>query len=86
MLRAEFIADMFGESPVNVTENIMKIIYCLSCVLLLSSCVYYSVQRDIDLGNNSKKSACDTGSRKAKEQCRAELKKLNEAIQTRKDK
>jgi len=61
----------------------MKITFCLFCVLLLSSCVYYGVQRDFEIGNKAKKSACDTGSKQQKSKCRADLKKLNEAIQTR---
>jgi len=62
----------------------MKIFYCLTCVLLLSSCVYYSVQRDFGIGKTNTSSACDSGSKKAKEKCRADLKKLNESIQTQK--
>jgi hypothetical protein len=62
----------------------MKIIYCLVCVMLLSSCVYYGVQRDFEIADNNKKLTCNTGSKKEKEQCRADLKKLNELIQARK--
>jgi hypothetical protein len=66
------------------TEKIMKIICCLVCILLLSSCVYYGVQRNFEIGNDSKKSACNTGSIKDKEKCRADLKRLNESIEAQK--
>jgi len=65
-------------------DKIMKIICGLVSVLLLSSCVYYGVQRDFDIGGNNKKSACDTGSKNAKEKCRADLIKLNKSIQATK--
>lgn len=64
----------------------MRIISCLVCVLLLSSCVYYSVKRDFGIDNKRTKPACNTGSKKEKEKCRADLIKLNESIQTRKNK
>jgi len=63
----------------------MKIIYCLVCALLLSSCVYYGLQRDFDNGSNTTKSACDTGSKRDKEKCRADLRAVNKSIQAQKN-
>gem|GEM_PF-3094878 len=60
----------------------MKIIYVLLCPLLLSSCVYYGTSRDIDIGNKTQRTCID-GSTKENEQCRAQLRKLNEAIKNR---
>lgn len=57
----------------------MKIIYALICTLLLSSCVYYSVQRD--LGGDSTK-PCTQGSSKDNAKCKAQIKALNEEINT----
>ncbi|KGJ92432.1 hypothetical protein [Thalassotalea sp. ND16A] len=62
----------------------MKIICCLVCAFLLSSCVYYGVEYEFDSANKSTTPACDTGSKKQKQKCRADLKKLNEAIQIQK--
>jgi len=53
---------------------------CLLCILLLSSCVYYGVQRDFEIGNKHVKSACNTGSHKARAKCRADMKRLNDEI------
>lgn len=63
----------------------MKIIYCLVCVLLLSSCVYYGIQRDFDIGRKTTKPACDTGSKRNKEKCRADLRAVNKSIQAQKN-
>ena len=64
----------------------MKVISCLVCTLLLSSCVYYDVQRNFEIGNDTQKTACNTGSIKDKEKCRAELKRLNESIKNQQSK
>jgi hypothetical protein len=65
-------------------EKIMKIISCLACTLLLSSCIHYGVQRNVEIGNNTQKSACNTGSMKDKEKCRDDLERLNESIKSQK--
>jgi len=59
----------------------VKIIYLLLCPLL-SSCVYYGTSHDIDIGNKTQR-ICVDGSTKENEQCRAKVKKLNEAIKNR---
>jgi hypothetical protein len=61
----------------------MRIICYFLCVFLLPSCVYYGVQRDFDVGDKSinKSNACETGSKKAKEKCRADLIKLKKLIE-----
>lgn len=58
----------------------MRVSCCLLCVFLLSSCVYYSAQRDFEIGNKHHKSVCDTGSKKEKSKCRADLRRLKEEI------
>ncbi|ALO34876.1 hypothetical protein CMT41_09215 [Colwellia sp. MT41] len=55
----------------------MKIIYPLLCLFLLSSCVYYGVQRDFG-GDPS--APCTNGSSKQNAQCKAELKAVNSEI------
>ena len=52
----------------------MKIIYPVLCVFLLSSCVYYGVQRDFG-GDPS--APCTKGSTKDNDRCKAEIKALN---------
>lgn len=60
----------------------MKIIYALSCIFLLSSCIHYEVQRD--LGGNSS-TACTQGSAKDNAKCKAEIKAINNEINKRND-
>ncbi|TWX65241.1 hypothetical protein ESZ36_18370 [Colwellia demingiae] len=55
----------------------MKHIYALLCTFLLSSCVYYSVQRD--LGGDSS-TPCSQGSSKDNAQCKAEIKAIKNEI------
>ena len=55
----------------------MKIIYALLCTFLLSSCVYYGVQRDFG-GDSS--APCTSGSSKQNAECKAEIKALNNEI------
>jgi hypothetical protein len=57
----------------------MKSICPMLCVLLLSSCVHYSVQRDFG-GNKS--DVCSSGSTKEKQKCKAELRSLNKSIES----
>jgi hypothetical protein len=64
----------------------MKIISCLACVFFLSSCIQHGVQRNVEIGNDTQKSLCNTGSMKDKEVCRAVLKRLNESIKSQKSK
>lgn len=64
----------------------MKIICCLVGVLLLSSCVYYGTEYDFDTANKNTKSACGTGTKKENDKCRAEIRKVNEAIHTQSNK
>lgn len=52
----------------------MKFIYAVACTFLLSSCVYYSVQRDFG-GDPS--APCTKGSTKDNDRCKAEIKALN---------
>jgi len=54
-------------------------LFALACSLLLSSCVYYSVQRD--LGGDPAK-PCTKGSTKQNEKCKAELKAINASIES----
>jgi len=67
-------------------EKTMKIISCLAGILFLSSCLHYGVQRNFEIGKDTQKSACNTGSMKDKEECRAVLKTLNESIKSQKSK
>ncbi len=55
----------------------MKIIFALAGTFLLSSCVYYSVQRDLG-GDPSV--PCTQGSAKNNAKCKAEIKALNAEI------
>ncbi len=55
----------------------MKIFTALICTFLLSSCVYYSVQRD--LGGDSS-TPCTKGSSQDNAKCKSELKRLNDEI------
>ena len=55
----------------------MNLIYALLCTLLLSSCVYYGVQRD--LGGDSS-TPCSQGSSKDNAECKAEIKAINSEI------
>ncbi|KGJ93801.1 lipoprotein [Colwellia psychrerythraea] len=55
----------------------MKYIFALACVLLLSSCVYYGVQRDFG-GDSS--APCTKGSSKDNKKCNAEIKALNNEL------
>ena len=55
----------------------MKIVFALSCVFLLSSCVYYSVQRDLG-GDPS--APCTQGSANQNAICKAEIKAINSEI------
>ncbi|PKH87559.1 hypothetical protein [Colwellia sp. Bg11-28] len=55
----------------------MKLIYALLCTFLLSSCVYYGVQRDFG-GDSS--APCTSGSSKQNAECKAEIKALNNEI------
>ncbi|PKI15971.1 hypothetical protein [Colwellia sp. 12G3] len=55
----------------------MKIIYTLICTLLLSSCVYYGVQRDL---GGSSSIACSQGSSKDNAKCKADIKAVNNEI------
>lgn len=55
----------------------MKLIYALACTLLLSSCVYYSVQRDFG-GDTS--APCTKGSSKDNAKCKAEIRALNNEL------
>ncbi|WP_019028098.1 hypothetical protein [Colwellia piezophila] len=57
----------------------MKIITALACSFLLSSCVYYSVQRDFG-GDPS--APCTKGSSKENAKCKAQIKALNKEIYT----
>jgi hypothetical protein len=57
----------------------MKLIYALLCTFLLSSCVYYGVQRDFG-GNSS--APCTSGSSKQNAECKAEIKAVNNEIGT----
>jgi len=58
----------------------MRIISGLFCILLLSSCVYYGVQRDFEIGSKQHKLVCDKGSNSEKKKCKADLKRLNDEI------
>ncbi|AAZ27517.1 hypothetical protein [Colwellia psychrerythraea] len=55
----------------------MKLIYALLCTFLLSSCVYYGVQRDFG-GDSS--APCTSGSSKQNAECKAEIRALNNEI------
>jgi len=55
----------------------MKLFTALICTFLLSSCVYYSVQRD--LGGDSS-TPCTKDSSQDNAKCKAELKRLNDEI------
>jgi len=55
----------------------MKFFIVLLCSFLLSSCVYYSVQRDLG-GDPS--TPCTKGSSHDNTKCKAELKRLNDEI------
>lgn len=55
----------------------MKLFFAFSCVFLLSSCVYYSVQRDLG-GDPS--APCTQGSAKQNAQCKAEIEAINSEI------
>jgi len=55
----------------------MKFICPILCLVLLSSCVHYGVQRDF---GGSKNSVCTSGSSKENQRCKKELKVLNESI------
>lgn len=55
----------------------MKLIYALLCTFLLSSCVYYGVQRDFG-GDSSE--PCTKGSSKKNAECKAEIKAINNEI------
>jgi len=54
-----------------------KLIYVLACSFLLSSCVYYSVQRDF---GGAPSDPCTKGSTKENTKCKAEIKALNAEI------
>jgi hypothetical protein len=58
----------------------MKSICSLLYVFLLSSCVHYSTTHEI---GNDPKSSCSSGSAKENKKCRAEIKKVNESIESR---
>lgn len=58
----------------------MKFIFALLCPFLLSSCVYYGVQRDLG-GNPSK--PCTKGTSKQNTQCKAEIKAINNEIRNK---
>ncbi|PKG80680.1 hypothetical protein CXF85_21415 [Colwellia sp. 75C3] len=55
----------------------MKIFCILVSSLLLSSCVYYSVQRDL---GGSSSIPCSQGSSKDNAKCKAEIKAINQEI------
>lgn len=57
----------------------MKFITALACTFLLSSCVYYSVQRDF---GGEASAPCTKGSSKDNAKCKAEIKALNKEINT----
>lgn len=56
----------------------MKLTCTILCLLLLSSCVHYGVQRDF---GEEKSSACSNGSSKENQTCKEELKAINKAIE-----
>ncbi len=62
---------------VTLTNPALKLMSAIACTLLLSSCVYYSVQRD--LGGNEAE-PCTKGSSKQNAQCKAEIKAINAEI------
>jgi len=55
----------------------LKLTFTLACSFLLSSCVYYSVQRD--LGGDPAK-PCTKGSTKQNAKCKAEIRAVNAEI------
>jgi len=62
---------------INFKNTTLKLICVLACSLLLSSCVYYSVQRDFG-GNQAE--PCTKGSSKQNAKCKAEIKAVNAEI------